>query len=69
MAKSNLCGDTISRNELDHRARDTRIRLVRLEQLVVKCDAVPVFWRKRLIRLLGFRIDGIGGAAIEAKDR
>jgi hypothetical protein len=68
MARSNLRSDAIPRNELDHRARDTRIRLVRLEQLVVNCDAVPVFWRKRLIRLLGFRIDGLSGAAIEAED-
>jgi hypothetical protein len=60
MARPNLLSKSLPRVELDHRARDARLRLVRIERLFVPCAAVAGFWLRRLIRLLGFRIFGNG---------
>ena len=60
MAKRNLLSRSLPRVELDHRARDARVRLVRIERLFVPCAAVASFWLSRLVRLLGFRIFGNG---------
>jgi hypothetical protein len=61
MARPNLWSNSVPRVELDHRARDARARLVRIERLFVPCAAVAGFWLRRLVRLLGFRIFGNGG--------
>jgi hypothetical protein len=57
MARRSLLNKSVPRVELDHRARDARLRLVRIERLLVLRAAVPV-WLSALVRLLGFRIYG-----------
>ena len=53
MARPNLWGNSVPRVELDQRARDARLRLVRIERLLVPCAA-----RKglRLVRLFAWRV-------------
>ena len=60
MARPNLWNKNRPRIELDHRARDARLKLVRIERLLVPCVAVRGFWFNPLIRLLGVRIYGNG---------
>jgi hypothetical protein len=52
MARRKLWSNSVSRVELDHRARDARARLVRLERLLVPRAAAAGF---RLVRLFGLR--------------
>jgi hypothetical protein len=51
MARPNLCSNSVPKVELDHRARDPRLRLVRIEQLLVSRAAGKGF---RLLRLFGW---------------
>jgi hypothetical protein len=60
MARRKLWSNSVPRVELDHRARDARVRLVRIERLFVPCAAVAGFWRSPLTRLLGSRAGGNG---------
>src|ERR1700730_898845 len=60
MARRKLWSNSISRVELDHRARDARLRLVRIERLLVPRAAVPGFWLSPLVRLLCSREGGNG---------
>jgi hypothetical protein len=60
MARRKLWSNSISRVELDHRARNARVRLVRLERLLVPRAAVPGFWLSPFVRLLGSRAGGNG---------
>ena len=53
MARPTLRSNTVPRVELDHRARDTRLRLVRIERLLVPRPAGKGF---RLIRLVARRL-------------
>ena len=53
MARPNLCSNSVPRVELDHRARDARLRLVRIERLLVPRTAGKGF---RLLRLFGWRL-------------
>ena len=52
VAKENLCSNSVPRVELDHRARDARLRLVRIERLLVP-RAGKGF---RLVRLFVWRL-------------
>ena len=49
-----LCSNSAPRAELDHRARDARVRLVRIEQLLAVRAARRGF---RLVRLFGWRFN------------
>jgi hypothetical protein len=60
MARPNLLSKSLPRVELDHRARDARARLVRLERLLVPRALVVGFRLSPLIRLLGARAGGNG---------
>ena len=60
MARRKLWSNSVSRVELDHRARDARVRLVRIERLLVPRAPVAGFWLSPLIRLLGSRAGGNG---------
>jgi hypothetical protein len=60
MAKRKLWSNSVSRVELDQRARDARIRLFRIERLFLPRAPVAGFWLSPLIRLLGSRPGGNG---------
>jgi hypothetical protein len=60
MARRKLWSNSVSRVELDHRARDAHARLVRLERLLVRRAAAAGSWLSPVARLLGFRIYGNG---------
>ena len=60
MARRKLWGNSVSRVELDHRARDARIRYFRIERLFLPRAPVVGFWLSPLIRLLGARAGGNG---------
>ena len=44
----------VPRVEVDQRARDARLRLERLERLLVPRAAMTVFWLRRVVCLLSF---------------
>jgi hypothetical protein len=50
----NLCSNSAPRSELDHRARDARVRLVRIEQSLAVRAARRGF---RLVRLFSWRVN------------
>src|SRR6202158_2849359 len=58
MARVNLWNKSVSRVELDHRARDTRLQLVRVERLVVPRASMAGSWLSPFVRLLGSRTGG-----------
>src|SRR5260370_2016183 len=58
MARRKLWSNSVSRVELDQRARDARIRLFRIERLFLPRASVAGFWLSPLIRLLGSRAGG-----------
>jgi hypothetical protein len=60
MARPNLWSRSVPRVELDHRARDARVRLVRIERLFLPRAAAVGSWLSPVVRLLGFRIYGDG---------
>jgi hypothetical protein len=55
MARTILLSKSVPRVELDHRAREARVRLFRIERLLVLRAAVPGFWLSPLVRFLGSR--------------
>ena len=60
MARRKLWSNSVSRVELDHRARDARIRLFQIERLFLPRAPVAGFRLGPLIRLLGSRAGGNG---------
>jgi hypothetical protein len=60
MARPNLWSKSVPRVDLDHRARDARVRLVRVERLLVPHALVAGFWLSPFVRLLGSRKGGNG---------
>ena len=58
MARINLWNKSVPRVELDHRARDARLQLVRVERLVVPRASVRGLWLSPFVRLLGSRAGG-----------
>jgi hypothetical protein len=60
MARPNLWSKSVPRVELDHRAREARDRLVRIERLLLPRAAGTGFWLSPFVRLLGSRTGGNG---------
>jgi hypothetical protein len=58
MSRPNLWSKSVPRVELDHRARDARVRLVWVERLLVPRAPVASFWLSPFVRLLGSRTGG-----------
>jgi len=58
MAKQNLLPKNVPRADLDQRAREARIRIERLERLLVPRVEAPQFWQRSLVRLATFRFNG-----------
>ena len=60
MPNANLWNRTVSRVELDHRAREARLRIERLEWLLVPRAAATGSWLRRAFCLFGVRLDNEG---------
>ena len=60
MPKENLWNKSVPRVEYDHRAREARLQLERVERLLVKHYAVKDTRPFRLLRLLAYSIFGRG---------
>jgi hypothetical protein len=60
MTKENLWNKSVTRVEYDHRAREARLQLERVERLLVKHYAVKDSRPVRLLRLLAHSISGSG---------
>ena len=58
MARINLWNKSLPRIELDHRARDARLQLARVERLIVPRASVTGLWLSPFVRLLGSRAGG-----------
>ena len=63
MLRANLWNTSVSRVELDQRARDTRLRLERIERLLVLRAAVTDSWLRRVLWLFSFGRSGEGSRA------
>jgi hypothetical protein len=63
MLRANLCNKSVSRVELDQRARDARLRLERVERLLVLCAAVTDSRLRRVLWLFSFGRSGEGSQA------
>ena len=60
MARPNLWTKSVPRVELDHRARDARVRLDRIERLLVVRAPAASFWLSPFVLLLRSRAAGNG---------
>jgi hypothetical protein len=60
MAIPNLLHKNAPRAEVDERAREARVRLERLERLLVPRVEAPTFWLRPLGRFVSFRFNGKG---------
>ena len=60
MVRANLSNESVSRVELDQRARDARLRLERIERLLVLRAAVTDPWLRRVLWLFSFGRSGEG---------
>jgi hypothetical protein len=58
MLRANLWNKSVSRVELDQRARDARLRLERTERLLVLRAAVTDSWLRRVLWLFSFGRSG-----------
>jgi hypothetical protein len=67
MLRANLSNKSMSRVELDQRARDVRLRLERIERLLVLRAAVSDTWLGRVLWLFSFRSSGEGSRARRAR--
>ena len=54
MVRANLSNKSVSRVELDQRARDARLRLERIERLLVLRAALTASWFRRVLWLFSF---------------
>jgi hypothetical protein len=63
MLRANLSNKSVSRVELDQRARDARLRLQRIERLLVLGAALTDSWLKRVLWLFSFGRSGEGSRA------
>src|SRR5580704_19631105 len=57
MAIPNLLDKNVPRAELDERAREARVRLERLERLLVPRVEEQSLWLRPLVRLVSFRVE------------
>jgi hypothetical protein len=53
MLRAGLWNKSVSRAELDQRARDARLRFERIERLLVPCAAVTGSWLRRVLCAYG----------------
>jgi hypothetical protein len=60
MTKENLWNKSVPRVEYDHRAREARLQLERVERLLVKHYAMKDSRPFRLLRLFAYSISGSG---------
>jgi hypothetical protein len=60
MLKAFLCAKSVSRVEIDHRARDARLRLEQMERLLVSRAAMTASWLRRVLYLFSFGRRGVG---------
>ena len=60
MLRANLWNKSVSRVELDQRARDARLRLERIERLLLLRAAVSDTWLRRVLWLFSFARPGEG---------
>lgn len=60
MPRANLASRSVPRTEIDQRVRDTRLRLQRLERLIVPHAALQSSWLKRVPCLFSFGRYGNG---------
>ena len=58
MLRANLWNKSVPRVELDQRARDARLRLERIERLLVPRAAVTASWLRRVLCRFSFGIYG-----------
>jgi hypothetical protein len=58
MPRANLWNKSVPRVELDQRARDARLRLERIERLLVPRAAVTASWLRRVLCRFSFGIYG-----------
>ena|SRR6266404_326946 len=58
MPSKNLWNTSVPRVEADHRARDARLRLERIERLLVPRAAVANFWLRRVLGLFRLGLHG-----------
>jgi hypothetical protein len=63
MLRANLSNKSVSRVELDQRAHDTRLRLERIERLLVLRAAVTDSYLRRVLWLFSFGRSGEGSRA------
>jgi hypothetical protein len=63
MLRANLWNNSVSRVELDQRARETRLRLERIERLLVLRAAVTDIRLRRVLWLFSFGRSGEGSRA------
>jgi hypothetical protein len=61
MLRAKLWNTSVPRAEIDYRARDARLRLERIERLLVPRAAVTDFWLRRVFCL--FRLGPYGNAS------
>ena len=60
MLKAILCNKSVSRVEIDQRARDARLRLEQIERRLVSRAAVTASWLRRVRYLFSFGRRGGG---------
>jgi hypothetical protein len=60
MLKAILCNKSVSRVEIDQRARDARLRLEQMERLLVSRTTVTASWLRRVLYLFSFGRHGVG---------
>jgi hypothetical protein len=54
MPRANLWNESVPRGELHQRARDARLRLERIERLLVPCAAMTGSWLGRVFYIFSF---------------
>jgi hypothetical protein len=60
MSKAILRDKSVSRVEIDQRARDARLRLEQIERLLLSRAAVTASWLRRVLYLFSFGRRGVG---------
>jgi hypothetical protein len=58
MLKANLWSRGVPRVEIDQRARDARLRLDRIDRMLVPRAAMTDFWLRRALCLFSFGVHG-----------
>ena len=69
MVKATLCNTSVSRVEIDQRARDTRLRLEQIERLLVSRAAVTASRHRRVLYLFSFGRRGVGSRTSRIQGR